>query len=100
MEQIFGVDKWRFKIMSTPSEYSLKTQINLIFALTGLHNFIKDHLLKDTDYFEAENDHAIIQFGGSNNLPLGNSLVISIRINKKRDVIADDIWIVYTSYLT
>lgn len=45
VEQIFGVDKWHFKIINTPSEYSLKTQINLIFALTGLYNFIKDHPL-------------------------------------------------------
>ena len=100
MERIFGVDKRRFKIMNTPPEYSLKTQINLIFALTGLHNFIKDHSSEDTDYFETENEDAIIQSGGSDNLSLGNSLVTSTRMNKKRDAIADAMWVDYTSYLT
>ena len=61
----------------------------MIFALTGLHNFIKDHLSKNTNYFEAKNEDAIIQFGGSNNLSLGNSLVIFIWMNRKKDAIVD-----------
>ena len=50
----------------------------MIFALTDLYYFIKDHPSEDTNYFETENDDANIQFDGSNNLPMGNSLVISI----------------------
>ena len=100
VERIFGVDKRRFKIMNTPPEYSLKTQINLIFALTGLHNFIKDHPSQDIDYFEVENEDPIVQSGGSDNLLLGNSLVTSTRMNRKRDAIADAMWVDYTSYLT
>ena len=46
--------------MNTPLKYSLKTQINLIFALTSLHNFIKNYLSKNTNYFEAKNENAII----------------------------------------
>ena len=64
--------------MNTPPKYSLKIQRNWIFALTDLHNFIKDHLLENTNYFEAENDDVIIQSGGSNNLPFDNMLVIFI----------------------
>lgn len=45
--------------MNSLSEYSLKTQINLIFVLTGLYNFIKDHPLEDTDFFEAESEDTI-----------------------------------------
>ncbi len=100
MEQIFGVDKQRFKIMNTPPEYSIKTKINLIFALTSLHSFIKDHPSQDIDYFEAENEDSIVQSGRSDNLPLGNSLVTSTRMNRKRDDIADAIWVDYTSYPT
>lgn len=84
--------------MNTLSKYSLKTQINLIFALTSLHNFIKNYLLEDTNYFEAENKDAIIQSSRSNNLFLGNSLVTSICMNKKRDVITDTIQVDYTLY--
>lgn len=60
VEQIFRVDKRQFKIMNTPPEYNLKTQINWIFTLTGLYNFIKDHPFKDIDYVEAENNNIII----------------------------------------
>lgn len=86
--------------MNTPPEYSLKTQINLIFALTGLHNFIKDHPSQDIDYFEVENEDPIVQSGGSDNLLLDNFLVTFTRRNRKRDAIADAMWVDYTSYLT
>ena len=79
------MDKRRFKIINTPPEYSLKTQINLIFALTGLHNFIKDHpSQRYFNYFEAENNDSIISYHLTSmiNLPLGNSLVISTRKKK------------------
>lgn len=46
--------------MITPPEYSLKTHINLIFALTSLYNFIKDHLSQNIDYFEVKNEDFII----------------------------------------
>lgn len=75
MEQIFGVDKRCLKIINTSPKYSLKIQINLIFSLTGLYNFIKNYLLEDIDNFQYENKDAIIQSGGSNNLLLDNSLV-------------------------
>ncbi len=75
--------------MNIRLEYSLKTQINLIFALTSLHNFINNHPSKNTDYFEVENNDTIIQSGKFDNLPLDISLVTSTYINKKRDIIAD-----------
>lgn len=76
VELIFEINKRCFKIINTPSKYSLKTQINLIFILTSLYNFIKDHLLQNIDYFKVENNNPIIQSGKSDNLLLDNSLVI------------------------
>lgn len=98
VERIFGLDKRRFKIMNTLPKYSLRTQINLIFALTSLHNFIKDHPLQDIDYFEVENNDSIIPSSGSDNLPLGSFLVTSTRMKKIRDTIADAMWVDFTSY--
>lgn len=99
VKQIFRVDKWRFKIMNICFKYNLKIQINLIFALTSLYNFIKDYFPLNIYYFEAENDDSIILFSRSDNLPLSNFLVILPQINKKRNTIADAIWVDYTSYL-
>lgn len=72
-------------------EYNLKTQINLIFVLTGLPNFIKNYPLQDNDYFKARNRNFIILFDTSDNLPLVNFLVNFIKMNKKRNIIADAI---------
>lgn len=49
----------------------------MIFALTSLHNFIKNHPLQDIDYFEVKNEDPIVQSGESDNLVLDNSLVTS-----------------------
>lgn len=71
----------------------------MIYVLTCLYNFIKDHLLQNVNYFEAKNCNFIIPFDRSYNLLLDNYLVISIKISRKRDVIADAILVDYTSYL-
>lgn len=52
--RIFGVDKKRFRILSSASEYRPQTQVQLVFTLTALHNFIRDYPSEDVDYFEEE----------------------------------------------
>lgn len=48
--RIFGVDKKRFKILRSAPEYDFQTQIRLVFALTALHNFIRDKPSEEIDY--------------------------------------------------
>jgi hypothetical protein len=44
VERTFGVFKARFKIVETTHNgFSLRTQIQLVYALTALHNFINAH---------------------------------------------------------
>lgn len=40
VERIFGVIKRHFQIFKSTPEYHFNTQINLIFAVIALHNFI------------------------------------------------------------
>lgn len=87
MKEIFVVDKCQVKIMNILSKYNLNTQINLIFALIALHNFIKNHFSQDIDYFEIKDEEFIVYFNKFDNLLLKN-FFISIYINKKRDIIA------------
>lgn len=100
VERIFGVDKRRFKILNTPPEYDMATQVNLVLALTALHNFIKDHANQEIDYFEAEEDNSTSSVSVSDNLPLSASLATSTRMNRKRDAIANKMWIDYTPYIS
>lgn len=41
VERIFGVTKRRFQIFNSPPEYTLEIQVPLVFAVSALHNFIR-----------------------------------------------------------
>lgn len=64
IEQIFGVFKQKYKVLSHLIEYSTHTQVFLVTALTLLHNFVcqhkrpnaDDYLAKKIDIFEVEED--------------------------------------------
>ncbi|KAF8804012.1 hypothetical protein BYT27DRAFT_7108281, partial [Phlegmacium glaucopus] len=43
IERIFGVLKWRFRILLLPPEYSLDIQARVPAALAATHNFIHTH---------------------------------------------------------
>lgn len=42
IERIFGVLKRKYRILQTPSEYSIETQTRIIVACTGLHNYVRN----------------------------------------------------------
>lgn len=52
-EYIFGVMKRRFEIFERPPEYTLQTQIQLVFVVTALHNFITANAIS-TDIYDEE----------------------------------------------
>ena len=62
IKRIFGVMKKRFKVLTIPQEYDLKTQAQIVCALGAVHNFMKLHdpddpLFKDkTIGSESEED--------------------------------------------
>jgi DDE superfamily endonuclease len=41
IERIFGVMKRRFRVLLLAQEYSIETQVQLVSALTVVHNFIR-----------------------------------------------------------
>ena len=44
VERTFGVLKNRFRILNTARDgFSIMTQVKLVYALTGLHNFLNNH---------------------------------------------------------
>ncbi len=55
MERIFGVLKRRFRILASEPEYPFNTQVNLVMALTTLHNFIRT-VPGENDYLENIED--------------------------------------------
>lgn len=57
VERIFGVIKRRFQIFKSVPEYLFTTEINLVFAITALHNFIKTHQSQE-DIYDRKQIHA------------------------------------------
>lgn len=98
VERILGVDKRRFRILSSAPEYSLQTQVQLVFALTALHNFIRNYPSEDVDYFEEESR---AKYATGEDLGMGgNILTTSAQMNQKRDRIANEMWADYVDILS
>lgn len=51
-EQIFGLLKKRFPILKVAAEFPLQIQVEMIYALTAFHNFIRVHSGEEEDIFE------------------------------------------------
>ena len=68
---------------SIPHLSIFSKQINFIFALTALHNFIKDHFLQNINFFEGDGVESATPSNLSKSL-FSKYLVTSIQINQKK----------------
>lgn len=68
VERIFGLDKWKLKILNTALEYDMTTKVNLIFALTASYYYIKNYTPQEIHYFKEEMDNITISIFTSNNI--------------------------------
>ena len=88
--------KRKFKILGQAAEYLIDTQVDLILALSGLYNFIRQHEDIDnklTDIkLEVEVEEEATQ--DSDIRSSGN-----VYMNKKREEIAQQMWKDYQQYL-
>ncbi|PLW56078.1 hypothetical protein PCANC_03888 [Puccinia coronata f. sp. avenae] len=51
VERIFGCLKAKFKVLTTPSEHNIHQQVQLVYALVTLWNFLRRHQQLDDDEF-------------------------------------------------
>jgi hypothetical protein len=94
IERIFGVVKRKFKILAQVAEYSIDTQVDLVLALCGLYNFIRqhediDHELEEVELEDEEEGAEAEEVKG-----IGNKYM-----NNKREEIAQQMWKDYQEYL-
>lgn len=97
IKRIFGVVKRRFQIFYKAPEYSQATQVDIVYAAMGLHNFIKMHPGNEEDIYSAPVDipHNTRSDGG---IPTMQSS--SAQMNNLRDRMAARMWEDYQIYLT
>jgi hypothetical protein len=96
IERTYGVIKKRFKILSTPQEYSITDQARLVSALAVVHNFIQmydpdmdeedDIDNEDTDSEDGNGDTTEAQ--GNKHIPKDDRG----RAAERRDQIAQAMW--------
>ena len=93
IERIFGVVKRKFKILGQVTKYSIDTQVDLVLALCGLYNFIRQH--EDIDHELAEVELEDEEGAEANEVKdAGNKYM-----NNKREEIAQQMWKDYQEYL-
>jgi hypothetical protein len=86
--------KRKFKILGQVAEYSINTQVDLVLALCGLYNFIRqhediDHELADIELEDEEEGVESKEIKGTGNKYMNN----------KREEIAHQMWKDYQEYL-
>jgi hypothetical protein len=101
IERIFGVLKRKFKILQRPPEYTIRQQVQLVLALTAVHNFIASHSDRRTDPdFEDLEEFDVIDWSPSPP-PSAEDIVTPVRLAMLhlRDEIAEQMWADYIGTL-
>ena len=100
VERIFGILKKRFKIIREANEFPIEAQGRIASAICVVHNFIRIHDPEDLPDPEDEDNNSIIPLNASSG---GNGTISSRERSaavKRRDDIANAMWVQYQQYLT
>lgn len=100
VERIFGVFKARFHIFDKARDgYSIDTQVKLVYALTGVHNFINSYKETDADLEWARLSPGVRKQYDRQQIKEDASTQISKQYNNElRDTIAELNWASYLEY--
>jgi hypothetical protein len=96
IERTFGVLKNRFSILTTARDgFSIASQVKLVYALTGLHNFLNKHGADPYTEWTQIEDATNQQEG-----PVSDDVQFSDeRSEERRDQIANEMWMLYQEEL-
>ena len=93
IERTFGVWKNRFQILQNMRKFSFQTQVHIVCATMGIHNFIRRNSCTDVDFKEAGNEGGEEYEEETNEASSSHSTTVmsSPRMNNRRDKIRNDI---------
>lgn len=100
VERIFGILKKRFKIIREANEFPIEAQGRIASAICVVHNFIRIHDPEDLPDPDDEDNNSITPFNASFS---GNGTISSQERSaavKRRDDIANAMWVQYQQNLT
>jgi hypothetical protein len=97
IKRIFGVVKRKYKILRSPSKYSMDTQSRIIIACCILYNFVRSIEGQSADILLEPTEELNTNQPTTTNAPASQS---SKTIDKLRDKIAEKMWNDYQRYNT
>ena len=101
IEHVFGAIKSKFKILNAPLAFLVSVQVDIIFAITALWNFIqyyKGQLVPEIPWEKSDSD-TDSALENSTNRHKKTLSTATQRINERRDTIAEEIWQQYQRVL-
>ncbi|KAI7958710.1 hypothetical protein MJO28_002501 [Puccinia striiformis f. sp. tritici] len=101
VERIFGCMKAKFKVLTTPSQHSIHQQVQLVYALAVVWNFLRRHdQIDNDDYLHAEPEESSSRSQAQPEAALPRRTNAEYdAMKKKRDRVAEKLWTQYQSYL-
>ncbi|PLW25716.1 hypothetical protein PCANC_25920 [Puccinia coronata f. sp. avenae] len=103
VKRIFGCLKAKFKVLTTPSEHNIHQQVQLVYALVTLWNFLRRHKQLDDDEFLTS------ELDGGGNLdaeaedeqnPHRRTHADDVAMASRRLRLSAKLWDQYNSYLS
>lgn len=98
VEEIFGVVKRRFRLITAAPEYALKKQAKMVLVICVLHNFIRVHDPEDFDDNLPDEENTTTHASSDDHASFVSNEERR-RANTLRDKIADNMWEQYQEYL-
>jgi hypothetical protein len=101
IERIFGVVKRKYRILTTPSEYSIDTQSRIVLACCTLHNWVRLKEGSRADIWldiEGDKRKAKVDIQPAVIYPISSQS--SRKMDRFRDELAERMWVEYQRYNT
>jgi hypothetical protein len=95
IKRIFGVIKRKFKILATPGEFLINTQVHLVLGLGALYNFIRSKEGVELEEGDLDSDTP----GDSTPLLNTGKTAATKAIEALRDTMAENMWVDYCNYI-
>jgi hypothetical protein len=100
VERLFGCLKAKFKILTAPGELKIKRQVQLVYALSTLWNYLRQHKqLDDNEMLYANNVGRGMTQEDPDPPAHVRSFQDDVAMCSKRVRLADKLWTQYQCYL-
>ena len=100
IERTFGLWKKKWRVLNEFPRYDITTKRSVTFATMDLHNFIRQHNIKDYDFDNVDSENNVVQAphdatdeqDNNDGIEIEESSEAEMYMRIVRDQIAEHIW--------